>query len=66
MAVLILPMQHQMMEHVLYITPHIYLLVMLLLLLIVMLKHDQSDLRCGSEAGFVAMGVKARIRKASL
>ena len=31
-----------------------------------MLKHDQSDLRCGSEAGFVAMGVKARIRKASL
>ena len=31
-----------------------------------MLKHDQSDQRCGSEAGFVAMGVEARIRKASL
>ena len=58
-----------MMENiVLYISPHIYLLDMLLLLLLlfVMLKHDQSDLRCGSEAGFVAMGVKARMRKASL
>ena len=36
------------------------------IIIIVLLKHDQSDQSDGSEAGFVAMGVKARIRKASL
>ena len=43
-----------------------HLFIIHTIIIIVMLKHDQSDQRCGSEAGFVAMGVEARIRKASL
>ena len=52
-----------MMENVLYYLSFIYYSYYII---IVMLKHGQSDKRCGSEAGFIAMGVEARIRKASL
>ena len=45
-------------------TSHLYIIHTIII--IVMLKHNQSDQRCGSEAGFVAMGVEAMISKASL